>query len=68
MFDLKNVINGKVISLHKEIRHVKRSKSSYDDFSTKHTPSATLKKYASLGERLRSLLFRLYGRGRVYCI
>ena len=30
--------------------------------------SANLKKYASLGERLRTLLFRLYGRGRVYCI
>ena len=44
MFDLNFVINGKVIYLHKEIKYVKRSESSFDDFSAKHTPCATLKK------------------------
>ena len=39
----KFVINGKVISLHKEIRNVKRSKISFVNFSAKHTQSATLR-------------------------
>ena len=42
MFVLNFVINGKVISLHNEIKYVKRIKSSFDDFSAKQTPSATL--------------------------
>ena len=44
MFDLNFVINVKIISLQKEFKYVKRSKSSFDDFSAKHTPSATLSK------------------------
>ena len=35
------VINGKVISLHKVIRYVKRSRSSFNYFSAKHTPCET---------------------------
>ena len=35
-------ISGKVISLPKVIKYVKRSKYSFHDFSAKHTPSATL--------------------------
>ena len=42
LFDLNFVINRKVISLHNEIKYVKRSESSFDDFSAKYTPSATL--------------------------
>ena len=38
LFDLNFVIKGKVISLHMEIKYVKRSKSSFKDFSAKHTP------------------------------
>ena len=37
LFDLKFVINGKVVSLHKVIKYVKRSKSSSDDFNAKQT-------------------------------
>ena len=36
LFDLK-LINGKVVSLHKVIKYVKRSKSSFDDFNAKQT-------------------------------
>ena len=32
------------MSVHKEIKYVKRSRSSFDDFSAKHTPCATLNK------------------------
>ena len=41
MFDLNVVINGKVKSLHKEIRYMKKSKSSFADFRAKHMPCAT---------------------------
>ena len=37
LFVLIFVINGKVISLHNEIKYVKRSKSYYNDFCQKHT-------------------------------
>ena len=44
MFDLNFfVINGKVTSLNKVIEYVKKSKSSFDDFSTKHTLCEPLK-------------------------
>ena len=43
MFVLNFVISGKVSSLPKVIKYVKRSKYSFHDFSAKHTPSATLK-------------------------
>ena len=48
VFDLKIdnshtfVISGKITSLQKVIKYVKRSKYSFNDFSAKHTPSATL--------------------------
>ena len=35
MFDLIFLGNGKGVFLHKEIKYVKRSKSSFDDFSAK---------------------------------
>ena len=44
---LNFVINQKVISLHKEIKYMKRSKSSFDDFSAKHTLYATLKLWST---------------------
>ena len=34
-----------VKSLDKVIKYVKRSKSSFDDFSAKHTPRAPLRKF-----------------------
>ena len=37
-FCIKFVINGKVISLHRIIQYVKRSKSSFDDFIANQTP------------------------------
>ena len=42
MFVLNFVISGKVTSLPKVIKNVKRSKYSFHDFSGIHTPSATL--------------------------
>ena len=39
---LNFIISGKVTSLPKVIKYVKRSKYSFHDFSAKHTPSATL--------------------------
>ena len=42
MFVLNFVISGKITSLSKVIKYVKRSKYSFHDFSTKHTPSASL--------------------------
>ena len=42
LFVLNFVIGGKVTSLPKVIKYVKRSKYSFPDFSAKHTPSATL--------------------------
>ena len=42
MFVLNFVISGKVTSLAKVIKNVKRSKYSFHYFSAKHTPSATL--------------------------
>ena len=49
LFVLNFVISGKVTSLPKVIKYVKRSKYSFHDYSfhdfrAKHTPSATLKK------------------------
>ena len=41
MFDLNFVINGKGTSLHKEIKYMNRNKSSFNDFSAKHTSCAT---------------------------
>ena len=43
LFVLNFVISGKVTSLPKVIKYVKRSKYSFHEFSAKHTPSATLK-------------------------
>ena len=42
LFVLNFVISGKVTSLNKVMKYVKRSKYSFHDFSAKHTPSATL--------------------------
>ena len=42
LFVLNFVISGKVTSLPKVIKYVKRSKYSFHNFSAKHTPSATL--------------------------
>ena len=44
------VISGKVTSLPKVIKYVKRSKYSFNDFSAKHTPSATLTNDLGFGE------------------
>ena len=41
--DLNFVIHGKVISSHKVNKYVKRNKSSFDDFSVKHTPCEPLR-------------------------
>ena len=41
-FFLDFVISGKTTSLPKVIKYVKRSKYSFHDFSSKHTPIATL--------------------------
>ena len=43
LFDIHFVINGKVKSLHKVNKYVKKSKSSFDDFSVKHTPLEILR-------------------------
>ena len=45
LFVLNFVIKGKVISLPKIIKYVKRSKDSFYDFSAKHMPCAPLKIY-----------------------
>ena len=42
LFVLNFVISGKVTSLPKVIKYVKRSKYSFHDFNANHTPSATL--------------------------
>ena len=70
LFDLNFVINRKVLSLHNEIKHVKRSKSSLDDSSTKSTPSATLKKEVDKDTSNAPLLpapvlLLLFGDGKV---
>ena len=36
LLDLKFVINRKVISLHKVIKHIKGNKSSFHNFGAKH--------------------------------
>ena len=56
------LISGKVTSLPKVIKYVKRSKYSFHDFSAKHTPSATLNVTVlvwGVSDRLTKLIFAL---------
>ena len=72
VFDLKInnsenfLINRKVISLHMETKYVKRSKNSFDGFSAKQTPRATLSlRVDNLYTYLRFLIYQhIYIRGR----
>ena len=45
MFDLNFVINGKGTSLHKEIKYVNRSKSSFNDLKVQNILCVQLKRF-----------------------
>ena len=47
-FALYLVINGKVISLHKVTKYLKRSKGSFDDFREKHAVLAFIILYIEI--------------------
>ena len=47
LFVLNFVIRGKVTSLPKVIKYVKRNNYSFHDFSAKHTPRSTLMRFVS---------------------
>ena len=54
LFDLNFVINKKVIFLHKVIKHVKGNKSSFDNFSAKHTALTIHNVFSSMVRKFNS--------------